>query len=254
MVQVKPGTQSFFKIQSLLVKNLIDPIRLLESVSSRWSLPARVLEELSRDPECLEAYSTHVGVHHAFTLRTHTICVLDCYERHFAQRSGLNPSERSAFRLFLALHDIGKPRAILAGNKRWQHRFTVDMIRSRRQSWPVDDLEFGNWMALVDGDPVGAYLKHEVELSEAASAARSMMARSSLTPKAFWKTLLTYYQCDVSAYTRRGGIMNSLDGLFEWDAAGEILMDDLSGLLRFSESTEGSVRCLEMAIFGDGSA
>ncbi len=212
----------------------ISPDRLSSIVFARWIVPAAVLDELSLDRKFLGHLNANVGVQQSFTLRTHTLRVMDCFEKHFAQLPRLGARERGLFRLFLALHDIGKPLAIEAGDKRWQHRFTVDLLARTRDRYPVTDAEFTDWIALVDGDPLGAYLKGEVGAAAAGEQIRRMASRSSLPFAAFCRRLVVYYQCDVSGYTRRAGLMGALDGLFEWDASDEIRFDRESELLVFS--------------------
>lgn len=217
----------------------ISPQRLDSMMRSRWLLPGALLDELGRHPDFGAALRAPVGVQVSFTLRTHTLRVLDCYEKHFAQRPGVSRRERGLFRLFLALHDIGKPLAIEAGDKRWQHRFTIDLLRQTRASYPISDREFADWIALVDGDPLGAFLKGEIEAAPAADTIRKMAARSSCAPGDYFKQLVMYYQCDVSSYTRRAGLMKTLDGLFEWEGqTDEIAWDEEAGLLKFSEAVK----------------
>jgi hypothetical protein len=208
--------------------------RLNSIVYARWVVPAEVLEELSRSREFLRHLNTNVGVQQSFSLRIHTLRVMDCFEKHFAQSPLLDARHRGLFRLFLALHDIGKPLAIEAGDKRWQHRFTVDLLKRTRDRYPVTDDEFADWIALVDGDPLGAYLKGETGAAEAGVQIRRMASRSSLPFAVFCRRLMTYYQCDVSGYTRRAGLMGALDGLFEWDESDEIRFDPVSQLLVFA--------------------
>ncbi len=112
-------------------------------------------------------------------------------------------------------------------------------MRKTRNCYPVTDREFADWIALVDGDPLGSFLKNEVGAEEAADTLRAMAARSSLGKEDFLKQMTVYYQCDVSAYTRRAGIMGALDGLFDWDQnTDEIAFDEEAGLLRFSEAVK----------------
>jgi hypothetical protein len=212
----------------------ISPQRLSAIAFARWIVPGALLDELSLSREFLGYLNANVGVQQSFTLRAHTLCVMDCFEKHFAQRPGLDARERGLFRLFLALHDIGKPLAIKAGDKRWQHRFTVDILMRTRGFYPVNDAEFADWIALVDGDPLGAYLKGEMGAAAAGEQVRKMASRSSLPFTEFCRRLMMYYQCDVSAYTRRAGLMGALDGLFEWDASGEIRFDPERELLVFA--------------------
>lgn len=206
--------------------------------------PDALLDALEAIPELSAHWSVNVGVHAVFTLRTHTLRVLDCHEQHFARRPQADPRSVGCFRLFLALHDIGKPLAIAAGDKNWQHRFTVDLLRRTRTAYPVTDVEFGDWIALVDGDPIGAYLKGDLPPRETGALIRTMAGRSSLSFGAFCHRLTVYYQCDASAYTRRGGLMNVLDDLFEWDARGEIAFDEQAGALRFSARVSEKLRAL----------
>lgn len=217
----------------------ISPVRLEKIIRSRWVLPDTILDELAQNPDFVSALRANVGVLQVFTLRTHTLSVMNCYEKYFAPMSDADPRARGLFRLFLALHDIGKPLAIEAGDKRLQHRFTVDLLRQTRASYPVTDREFEDWIALVDGDPVGAYLKGEISDETAADLIRHMAARSSLTPAAFYRQLIVYYQCDTFAYTHQTGLIGILDGLFVWNREkDEVAFDASTNLLQFSDPVQ----------------
>lgn len=209
---------------------------------TRWLLPEAVVEELAKNRDFAAALRTNVGLRESYTLRSHTLSVMDCYEKHFAQIPDTDARSRGLFRIFLALHDIGKPRAIEAGDKRFQHRFTVQMMRQTRGSYPVTDREFEDWIALVNGDPIGGFLKGEVTPDAATDEIRRMAARSSLPAERFLRQLLVYYQCDVSAYTSRTGRTGILDDLFEWRVPGvEIKLDPASGLLKFSDKVQAQM-------------
>lgn len=227
--------------------------RLRPLLRSRWTNPEEFLNELESDDRFAAAFGANVGVQAVFTLRAHTLAVMRCYEVHFAGNPRLDPAERGWFRLFLALHDIGKPQAIEAGDKRLQHRFTTDFLRRTRELYPVTDADFDEWIALVDGDPVGAYLKREIPLREAVIQIRGMAGRSRLMPGEFYRRLIEYYQCDVSAYTRRSGIISALDGLFVWEKdRDEIRKDERGKILKFSERIGREMDELEEAVMKIG--
>lgn len=196
--------------------------------------PEHLLDELSLHLEFESCLKQNVGVAVPFTLRTHTLLVMECYEKYFANLPSVVGQERAWFRLFLALHDIGKPSAIEAGDKDWQHRFTVDVLLRTRAFYPVSQTEFDDWIALVNGDPLGAYLKGLRTAAETGALIRAMAGRSSCEFSVFCRKLIIYYQCDVSAYTHRAKLMGALDGLFEWDSDGEICFDDRREILVFS--------------------
>ncbi|MBP9733469.1 MAG: hypothetical protein KBD07_03740 [Candidatus Omnitrophica bacterium] len=226
--------------------------RLAVLLHSSPYFPDDLLNELSLDLEFEGHLNQNVGVVVPFTLRVHTLRVMECYEKHFARRPKVVAQERAWFRLFLALHDIGKPLAIEAGDKDWQHRFTVEILRRTRSFYPVSNIEFNDWIALVNGDPLGAYLKGLRSADEAGELIRAMAAQSSLEFSDFCRRLMIYYQCDVSAYTRRAKLMGALDGLFDWDSDGEIRFDEQRGILVFSSRIRELLGALGTADFNIG--
>ena len=76
------------------------------------------MDHLKQEPELKELYSLFAGVGEGYWVEEHTRMVVESFEKEFMERSdiqmilqrgGLSPQE---FILFLALHDIGKGRAV----------------------------------------------------------------------------------------------------------------------------------------------
>ncbi|MBF0253756.1 MAG: hypothetical protein HQL11_01340 [Candidatus Omnitrophica bacterium] len=147
--------------------------------------------------------------------------------------------ERSCLRMLLALHDIGKPRAILEGNKRLQHKFTLEMLTAIEDRLPLDHAAKRLIHALLKHDPVGAYLKNEVGLKEAADVIRESSDGARMPANEYFRYLTVYYQSDVVGYTSEGGIVSALDPLFVWSVPGQTIAFDPSlERLIFSEGIE----------------
>ena len=62
-------------------------------------------------------YSGDVGVWEGYTLKEHTLMVLNQYEKYFGDKKLPGNLDHRVMRVALALHDIGKPEAVKIGSK-----------------------------------------------------------------------------------------------------------------------------------------
>jgi len=59
----------------------------------------------------------------------------------------------------VSLHDIGKPRAILAGDKAMQHKYTIPIMAEMMEKLGFSKAETDIALAVVDNDVLGDLLK-----------------------------------------------------------------------------------------------
>jgi hypothetical protein len=201
--------------------------------------PEDLIRFLKNDELLRKEFETNVGVGVDFTLETHTLAAMRLYERYFSKVSLPGGVDRGLFRVMLAVHDIGKPRAIAEGDKRRQHHHTRILIEHLRHRLPFHVKEVKILAALVDGDPIGSYMKGIGTLEEAKDKILLMAKTAQMPPAVFFDLLTVYYQADVAAYTSKGGVMNTLDSLYEWNEAhDEIKFDTERRRLKFAASIE----------------
>lgn len=91
--------------------------------------PDLVIDQLAQDQDLARLFAADAGVWERYTIREHTLMVLWIFERF--QAAYLRESEKRFFRLFSALHDIGKPLAIQhTGDKKKQAEFTGPILQA----------------------------------------------------------------------------------------------------------------------------
>ena len=184
-----------------------------------------------------------------YTLETHTVAVMYEFEKYFGKRELPEKKNRGFFRLLLALHDVGKPRAIKEGDKRLQHQHTLEILHGLRDDLCLPEADIRLLFALINGDPVGSYLKEIMTLEDSRDQILKNAQRSTRKNDLFFDLLLIYYQVDVCAYTSSAGILSPLDHLFVWKpGTSEILLDEERKHLKFAAPIEKKLQLLERAV------
>ena len=97
----------------------------------------RILNICKKVPALKELYDSQVR---HYTIKEHTINVINQFERYFA--SQFSEIEIEIFRLFLLLHDIGKPIAHKKGNRDNQYSETIKIISENKQELNLSDNDF----------------------------------------------------------------------------------------------------------------
>jgi hypothetical protein len=111
----------------------------------------------------------------------------------------------SMFRLLLCLHDIGKPRALVEGQKHLQHTYTAARLGELRELLPVSTSDLATMQALVSDDALGLLIRGKISHNESVQRISAMADRVPTAETCEFFGLLTLlYQCDAGAYTRAG--------------------------------------------------
>lgn len=214
--------------------------------------PQVLIHHFKRDPVLKDLFESRVGLTLPFTLEDHTLAAMREFEKYFASRiTPEHQAERGILRAALALHDIGKPEAILQGDKKLQHHHTLRILHELKNRWDFVREELHLLAALLAGDPIGGYLADRQELAASVEQVRHHAGKSLQAPFAYWRMLVVYYQCDVAAYTSSAGILPTLDGVFEWETLGlapVIRFDREAGRLVFSERVRPRFERLECEV------
>ncbi len=127
--------------------------------------------------------------------------------------------DKSQFRLFLAIHDLGKPEAELGGRKEDQVIYNPKRFEEHFPRGPFIDERNRNLMwSLLTGDPIGNQLKTKGGyLSSVLGELEGMYRRTTDVSRAdYMDILLTYYMSDAGSYTRDAGGIPSLDHHFDF--------------------------------------
>ena len=166
-----------------------------------------------------------------YLLKEHTLLVLGAFERYFSPND--LPVNKDLFRVFLALHDIGKPLAFDNGDKSNQYAHTKEIIK---QIWP--QLQFSNSelqlaLCLSEGDLIGEYFQNRKDVDSVFTSFRNLSIEYGIELSCLVRLFLIYYQCDIAAYTSDDGGFKFLEHLFEYDSGAKVF-DSNSGLLKMS--------------------
>ena len=113
-----------------------------------------IIAILKGHPILNEWYAKSLAGRDNLTLEQHTMFVMENFEKYFVRNTLLFSS--NYFKFFLALHDIGKPKAILMGDSERQHEFSVEIIDSVFGTEYSEDF-FKRIKVFIDVDPIGKF-------------------------------------------------------------------------------------------------
>ena len=179
-----------------------------------------------------------------YTIEDHAYFVLQQFETYFSGCFEHAICNINLFRLFLALHDIGKPIAFAKGDKSDQYQFTVQILKELDGRVPIKINEINLICSLVGDDPLGLYMQGKMEVAQTAAMVRSMSLRSGLDTKIFFRMMTIYYQCDTASYTKDVGGIPFLEKLFVYHN-GKKLFSPHKYRLVFSPKYENRFKNLE---------
>jgi hypothetical protein len=159
-----------------------------------------IISALRQHPELSYWFDEPIPGSDNLTLETHTLAVIDNFKKFFKTQNLFENDK--IYLLCLALHDIGKPSAILAGDKNNQHHHTLLILDQIKDLLPIDANSFLKMTTLIDGDPIGKYLdtRYNSPISEACKTIHEMAAMLNMKGEDFWELLTVYYQCDAAGY------------------------------------------------------
>lgn len=163
-------------------------------------------------------FSADSGVREKYSIKRHTLMVMGQFEKYLSKNDLPAGVDNNFFRVFLALHDIGKPEAIkITGDKHNQHRYTVEIMRHLLSQLDFSDQEINIALALVSEDVIGGYIRERYSGKKATKELVKMAENAGLPFYDFLKLLLVFYQSDAGSYTEDAGGIKSLDHMFTFD-------------------------------------
>lgn len=182
------------------------------------------------------ASGIYIGLWEGYSLKQHTLMVLNQFEKYFAHKKLPVDFDTNLFRVILTLHDIGKPEAIRNEGKHNQHKYTLRIVEPVLNGLGFDKRDINIALSLIGGDPVGKYVKFG-GLEENAIKLKEMADKTELLNEDFLSLLLVYYKVDAGSYTLDAGGFKSLDRLFIFDRKNQEL--------RFAPDTAAKVEQLK---------
>lgn len=166
-----------------------------------------------------------------YKLIDHTKLVCKQFEKYFwVDIWSIDPN---LFRVFLVIHDIGKPIAFQKGNKGDQYKYTQEIIKSIWDKLPFDENELKIVLKLLEGDTLGEYFQGKLSAEKSVTNIIRLSTECGLSSQVFFKIYMIYYQCDTASYTADAGGLKFLEYLFEYKNGAKVF-DEEEGLIRFS--------------------
>lgn len=155
-------------------------------------------------------------------LHKHTFKVMNQFEKWFAHKNLPAGMDKNLFRLVLALHDIGKPKALAEGNKDLHHKYSAETLQWLLQELGYSERDIRLARVLVDRDPIGQLFKSK-NVNRSARQVLAMAHEAGVDPDEFLELLLIFYKCDASSYTEDAGGIKNLDQVFRFHEASKTL-------------------------------
>lgn len=184
-------------------------------------------------------FNADSGVWEKYSVKRHTLMVMGQFEKYFGKSDLPAGISKIFFRVFLALHDIGKSDAIKkTGDRRNQHLYTVGIMGSVLSELGFSEQEIKIALVLVSGDPIGDYIRGKKGGERTTEKIAQLADDAGLPFYDFLKLLLVFYQVDAGSYTEDAGGHKSLDHLF--------VFDKKKGQMNFSPNTAAKIDQLKI--------
>lgn len=186
--------------------------------------PLLVIDVLSQEKRLHDLFAADSGVWENYSIKEHSMRVMenlneqfDClFTPDFQQRMRLilGMPLKNFMQETMALHDIGKPLAIEAGDKDRQHEFTRPILEEALTRLHVPKKTILISATLVDNDVIGDYLMNKFSAEEAGRKLRELAQAAGLDVQDYWKLQIAFYTADAGAYP------SLAQRVFEQDAHG----------------------------------
>lgn len=180
-----------------------------------------------------------------YTLEKHSLLVLREFEKHYTDF--YIPISKSFFRLFLSVHDIGKPMALQHGRHSDQHTYSLRIIDEISENLPLSSKEILLCKTLIMNDPIGLFFQNRISINNATEIIKNSCKGSFLNLKDYIRVLTIYYQVDTGSYTLDAGGLPYLENIFCYEK-GNKTYDLKRELLQFSPNFEQKYMLLEKAL------
>lgn len=166
-----------------------------------------LMDQLKAHGDFQNLYSQYNEAVKKITIEEHTRDVF----RQFLIETHHAPLDRRILKIMpvtIALHDIGKPLAISAGNRDSQHLFTVPIMESFLKENGWDSLDIKRSLALVSFTGFGQVLKKEKTAFMVAQEINKLARELEMTPKEFYLAKRAFFLADAGAYQQlRGAVL-----------------------------------------------
>lgn len=151
-----------------------------------------------------------------YTVEEHSIMVLLMFETFWARH--YSAADKTFWRLFLLLHDIGKQVAVEKyGTKDRQHETTWPVMMEVLIAAQLDAVQLRRAQGLLDQDTLGNYFKDKITLEQAVQEVKTVAKIIECPMVETLEMIKVFFCCDAGGYTKFAGGCYSLDYLFDVD-------------------------------------
>lgn len=160
------------------------------------------VQRLLKDPEFRARWEADAGVSEGYTIGQHTEHVLARFGKIIDSDPDLANTIRDPDSLMeaIALHDIGKPDAIRAGDKSRQHEFTVPLLRKQMEESGHSKQSIDMAEALIGHDVFGDLLQGRITVDKAAEQVQELARKAGMRVPEFSRLAKAFYKADASSY------------------------------------------------------
>ena len=179
-----------------------------------------------------------------YSLYEHTLKVMNEFDKYFSDWKYEEILSKEKFKDFLAIHDIGKPKAFAEGNKDNQHQYSLNIFNDIKDKLQLTEDEKNIFTALLFEDPLGKYFQEKLNLEETVKLVQGVFEKNNVDLKNYFNLLTIYYQVDTCSYTKDAGGFSFLEHLFKYQENRKVINESENRLV-FSDSYESKYLILK---------
>lgn len=209
-----------------------------EAMSLPGRSPSVVLDVLEADFG--QELNSNLG-----SLREHLSIALEQFHQYVSPRDLPEAVDMQLMELIIALHDMGKPKAMAEGYIDKHQQYSSDIAGSvlSQLGYTKDQAKIAT--ALIKDDPLGKFLNPEISTDDITAAGMIINGahEAGISLEDYWKLKQLYYKIDASSYTVNAGGGN-------WSPLNEIfLFDPDKKSIEFSPLALNRIQELEKVLF-----
>jgi len=168
-----------------------------------------------------------------YTLESHTVLVCNVFEKYFAANYSSKYLNLELFRTLLVLHDIGKTKAFINGNKNYQYKYTKKIIVDLWKFLSYSNNKLNTILAFLEEDCLGDYFQNKLSIEQVYQKLNILSRSCGLDVFSFFKIYMIYYQCDIASYTADAGGIEFLEHLFDYENGSKVF-DENEKMIKMS--------------------
>lgn len=182
--------------------------------------PSDIIEELKSDLQLKDLFAADAGVSEGYTIEEHTRMVLAELEKQWRILELTNNVSLNTMQMIVALHDIGKPLALAVGDKKFQHKMTLPIVRRvmREQGFVEQEITLAEM--LIDEDVIGECIRGIITPERAFELLKRKAEKARMDVKDYFLLQKLFYMVDAGSYPRLKRM-----GVIQQDQQGKLTID-----------------------------